>query len=88
MKFEITKEQQEKINKWLKEEVEPELLINQKEQYKNSPFIMSLLERGEVYTGPIGGSLTYSFSNTSVGQIIYVKHFSGQELNLTNYSDW
>ncbi len=88
MKFEVTKEEQSKIKEWLKNEVEPEILEKQKVEYRDNLFIMSILNRGQIYEGAIGGGLTYCFSNTSIGQIFYVEHWSGKELNLTNYDMW
>lgn len=41
-----------------------------------------------VYTGPIGGRYTFSFTNTSLGQIAKVTDsFTKEELILTNLDD-
>jgi len=42
-----------------------------------------------VYYGAIGGGLTYYFSPTGLGDILRVKEaISGEELDLTDYSEW
>ena len=39
--------------------------------------------------GAIGGRLSYSFTNTSIGQILKVKdNVSGEEKDFTNYDEW
>ena len=35
--------------------------------------------------GSIGGAFTFSFTPTSVGMIVHVKHFSGEILDLSEY---
>ena len=45
-------------------------------------------KHGRVYYGAIGGSLTYSFSPTSIGTIIKVSHVNGNELDVSDYQDW
>lgn len=43
----------------------------------------------EVYTGAIGGRYTYSFTPTSLGEVILVTdNVTGEELNLTDYESW
>ena len=39
-------------------------------------------------TGAIGGRMTYSFTNTSLGQLCKAKCACGQEVDLTNYENW
>jgi len=36
----------------------------------------------------IGGALTYMFTPTSLGCIIKVRYYNGEELDLTNYDDF
>jgi len=33
----------------------------------------------------IGGAFTYSFTDTSIGTVIKVKYWDGQEIDLTDY---
>jgi hypothetical protein len=41
------------------------------------------------YTGAIGGRYTYCFSPTSLGVILNVKDIvTGNEIDVTEYSDW
>jgi hypothetical protein len=41
------------------------------------------------YYGAIGGELTYMFTPTSLGVVVKVKHeYTGDVLDLTEYSDW
>lgn len=41
------------------------------------------------YGGAIGGSLTYSFTPTSLGTVVQVKHgLSGETLDLSDYENW
>lgn len=39
-------------------------------------------------SGAIGGRLTYSFTGTSLGQIVVVKCGCGEEIDLTDYNMW
>ncbi len=36
----------------------------------------------------IGGAFTYSFTPTSLGDVIKVKYFTGDEIDLSDYEDW
>jgi len=38
--------------------------------------------------GAIGGRLTYTFTGTSLGLISKVKCACGEEVDLTDYTDW
>jgi len=41
------------------------------------------------YTGAIGGSVTFSFTPTTIGTVAKVKEsITGEELVLTDFSDW
>lgn len=44
--------------------------------------------RRREYAGAIGGVSSYCFTPTSIGEIAVVKCWCGQELNLTDFSDW
>jgi hypothetical protein len=43
---------------------------------------------GKAYYGPLGGSLTFSFTPGSVGTVEKVVHCSGKELDLSDYDSW
>ena len=85
--FTISDEDQVKIDYWLKHTVFPTIVLNQigtdLEQYHVT------LEDGTIYpySGAIDGSLTYSFTPTSLGLIVKVSSH-GYELDLTNYHEW
>ena len=39
-------------------------------------------------TGPIGGHFTYCFTTTSIGIIVKLKHYKGEEIDLTDYDEF
>lgn len=39
-------------------------------------------------TAAIGGEFTYCFTPTGLGTIVKVKHYQGEELDLTDYESW
>lgn len=71
--FTIDKTQREKLDIWQDEQ---DALW--KEKYNDS---------GQAYYGACGGSLTYSFTPTTLGVVVKVKHANGNEIDLTDY-DW
>lgn len=88
--FRLTEDQINQIDQWVHEQ-------NQKvieEQKKNSPDVPRELleecwEMGYPYTGAIGGEITYSFTPTSLGSIVRVRHVqTGAELDVTDYDSW
>lgn len=76
--FEVTEEEHQKISTW------------QANLHKK------LIKEGKVtvvdgypYSGAIGGTLTYSFTPTSIGVVFKVKdNLSGEVLDLTDYDSW
>ena len=72
LKFAITPEQGEKIARWC--------------QDQDAAWPKRTM--GQPYFGAIGGSLTYSFTPTSLGVILKVTHANGSELDVTEYNDW
>lgn len=36
----------------------------------------------------IGGAFTYMFTPNSLGIIVRIQYWNGQEINLTNYDSW
>ncbi len=47
------------------------------------------MENGRPYYGAIGGALTYSFTPTSLGIVVKVKHgFTDAEIDLSDYDLW
>lgn len=89
MRFEISQEEQAKIDEWLRTVIYPPIV----EQQRQNPDIAKWLVTDEdgvtyPYGGAIGGGLTYEFTPTSIGMIIKVRWHDGQELDLTDYESW
>lgn len=84
--FILTEEQSKKISKW-KKEVDNKRLVEQKNTMSKEDFDF-LTQGGKYpYSGAIGGSITYSFTSTSLGEIVKVTSF-GEELDVTDYDMW
>lgn len=93
LNFIVTDSQQEKINKWLMEELYPEVIKGQKELYSpEDPFyriVSECWEAGYPYSGAIGGGIQYIFSPTSIGDILVIKNsWNDMEFNATEYDMW
>jgi hypothetical protein len=86
--FRINNEQQEKIDKWLKEEVYPPLLEQQKQSLGDK--FNQYTDNGQYpYCGACGGNLTYSFTPTTLGVVVKVyESLSRKTLDLTDYYEW
>lgn len=78
-KFELTDDEVAKVKTW--ELVQDAEWVRQKR-------LKDPLGGSEAYYGAIGGSLTYSFTPTSIGMIVKVKHPLGTELDLSDYDSW
>lgn len=88
MKFEITPEQFAKIAKW-KKEIDAKVIAKQKESMAEQEFAVLTANGQYPYYGAIGGSLTYSFSTTSLGEIVKVVHeYTQEQMDVTNYDEW
>lgn len=89
MKFEITKEDRAKIDKWLMTEVYPVIIEEQKQtDMVRNEAAKACWEDGYPYTGAIGGGLTYCFSPTSIGMSFVVTFLDRFKLDLTDYDSW
>lgn len=92
MKFEITDEQHARAMKWIKEEVYPKIVAQQRETFKNpTQFHFDCWDAGYPYEGAIGGGITYEFTPTSIGVVERVKYSTHNEefsLDLTDYKSW
>ena len=86
--FTITSEDDQKINKWLKEVVYPPIVAQQRKN-PDVAHLLFELDDGTVvpYEGAIGGGLTFMFTPTSLGIITQVK-YKDQTLDLTDYDMW
>lgn len=88
MNFSLSKEQKEILDKWLREEVYPEVVEKQMaDTLHPTPFHYDCWERGYPYEGAIGGALTYCFTTTSLGTVVKVK-YGTDVLDLTDYDSW
>ena len=72
--FSLDENQQNKINKWA-EAIDKKVAEQQ--------------GRPDAYYGAIGGSLTYSFTPTSIGVVITVKHgLTNEIIDVSDYEEW
>ena len=88
MQFSVNKAQLETIKKW-KDELDKQTVARQKETMSAADFSLLTQDGKYPYSGAIGGDLTYSFTNTSLGTIITVTDkFTGEKLDVTDYDMW
>lgn len=74
MIFQLDKQQQEKLNIWLKEHTY---------DCKNYDSRFNC-----VYAGAIDGTQTYKFTPTSLGTCVEFECICGKTVNLTDFEDW
>ena len=88
MQFSVNKAQLETIKKW-KDELDKQTVARQKETMSAADFSLLTQDGKYPYSGAIGGDLTYSFTNTSLGTIITVTDkFTDEKLDVTDYDMW
>ena len=76
MKFELSQDEMNKINNWVKEIHQDIIKTSDKDSLK-------------IFTSAIGGYITYSFTPTNIGLVTKIKEeLSGKELDLTDYESW
>ena len=87
--FTVSAAEGEKIEQWLKTEVYPEIIAEQKLDKNYPSFAPYMGENGEEYPyqGAIGGGVSYSFTPTSIGTIVKVQ-CHGKELDVTDYNSF
>lgn len=91
--FTIDDETQAKIEKWLLEEVYPEIVVEQKKDLAEKgedsyvPFGYYDKDTPYPYSGAISGDTTYRFTPTSVGLALSVEAW-GKVKNFTDFSKW
>lgn len=88
IKFEISAEDKEKIDRWLTQEVYPDVIAKQKLHIEPNFVAIDCWENGFPYEGAIGGGITYSFAPTSIGLVTKVQYGVSYELDLTDYDSW
>jgi hypothetical protein len=89
--FEVTESQKRRIKEWLETTVYPTVIEQQRNDpsYAMNPFAASDWEAGYPYAGVSGGSLTYEFTPTSIGEILYVSYYRfPDKLDVTDYETW
>lgn len=92
MIFEIDTEQKAKAEKWLFEEIYPQIVAEQKKSIINpTQFHLMCWEDGYPYEGAIGGGLSFLFTPNSIGltvQAVYSTRDKTYKLDLTDYDQW
>ena len=74
--FSLTRKEEAKLSKWQTKE---EKILKEAAAQSGVPY----------HIGPIGGAYTYSFTPTTIGLSITVKHnVSGNKIDLTDYTEW
>lgn len=87
--FSLDKQQQLDLDKWCKEQ-DARAVAAQKLQIKNPPaHVKECWDAGYPYGGAAGGSLTYSFTPTSLGVSVKVHNaHTGESIDLSDYENW
>lgn len=85
--FEVTDEQEKKIEEW-REKLKPKILDELRKELGNQFDVLT--EKGELpYYGAIGGGLEYIFIPTGLGTITKVREcITKEEIDLTDYDNW
>lgn len=88
VKFEISDTDHAKVREWLRREVYPEVISEQRVAFANpDPIMEDCWSDGYPYEGAIAGGLTYEFTPTSIGVIAKAK-YGKYSLDLTDYESW
>lgn len=83
--FGLDDEQWKKLHEW-KKEIDSEIAAR---QWADPETRQHMLDEHTPYGGAIGGSLTYSFTPTSLGTVVKVTDgFTNKTIDLSNYEDW
>lgn len=87
--FSIDKQQHLDLIEWCKEQ-DAKAVSEQKLQIKNPPaHVRECWDAGYPYGGAAGGSLTYSFTPTSLGVSVKVHNaHTGESIDLSDYWNW
>lgn len=89
LRFELNADQVAKYEAWSLEQ-DKIAVAKQKAETKNpDAFMVSCWDAGHPYYGAIGGSDTFSFTMTSIGNVVKVRNsYTNEEINLTDYDSW
>ncbi len=92
MQFTVTREQQARIDKWLFEEIYPEVIEHQRKEFVGSRWSSAAemcWKDGYPYAGAIGGGVDYKFSPTGLGDVLIVSNaWNKKTLDVTEYDTW
>lgn len=85
MRFEIDRQQQEKLAVWIAEQ---DRRIQEDQQKSEDENVRRLSQDGAYY-GAIAGAYTFSFTPTTLGTALIVSNcVTKEEINLTDYDSW
>lgn len=88
LKFEVSSDNFDRIQKWLREEVYPLMIAKQKEDIKEpTEYMKNCWDHGVPWEGASRGGLDYIFSPTSLGVVFRAK-YGKYVLDLTDYGEW
>ena len=86
MTFTLDADQEIKLAEWCR--IQDEAVLAEQRKSDN-PFIREEAEAVFAYYGAISGELRYSFSPTSIGTVLVVRHsMTKAEIDLTDYDLW
>ena len=87
--FCLSTAQRAKVSDWLHEVIHPPILqLQKKDPDLEAQIFVDSTGREWPHFSSIGGELTYCFTPNSIGYTVVVRHFGGQELDLTDYECW
>jgi hypothetical protein len=82
MRFELNAEQISKLKAW---NADQDRSVVQQQRDSGDPFVRMLNADEQPYYGAIGGALTFTFTPTSIGTLVSVKHSgTGAVLDLSD----
>lgn len=92
LRFELDADQVAKYEAWSLEQ-DKIAVAKQKSEIKETDAFYDVYQMcwdaGHPYYGAIGGSDTFSFCMTSIGNVVKVRNsYTEEEINLTDYDSW
>lgn len=92
IKIKLNEKQVAQYHAFVKEQEEKAIEIQKAKILPSDAFYSTFVESwdmGYPYYGAIGGAYEFRICPTSLGEAIYIKNtYTGEELNLTDYSNW
>jgi hypothetical protein len=90
--FRLNEKQFEKYQAFIEQQDAKAIEIQKAKIQPSDPFYDIFVQSWAMdypYYGAIGGAYEWRICSTSLGNVIYIKNtYTGEELNLTDYSDW